>query len=180
MRVGSYEEALAEAIPEELARDTDVRGSGSDKKRRRPIATERPQWHRAGQNIVKYVETQRPGAPSLRAGICREVALVDVHADTALHALQRPRMIRYADAQLDSAGIEVGLRLNASAPAVWQFLGGKNDLNGFGQRRGYAVSFSGAHRHMRFPLRLQIIQRPSLCSAAICHAGCHIMIFILP
>jgi hypothetical protein len=40
-------------------------------------------------------------------------------------------------------GMEVGLRSNSSAPAVWQFLAAPDKLNAFGQRRGYAISTSG-------------------------------------
>ncbi len=39
-------------------------------------------------------------------------------------------------------GTEVGLRLNASAPAVWQFIA-EDRPNAFGSPRGYAVSITG-------------------------------------
>jgi hypothetical protein len=42
-------------------------------------------------------------------------------------------------------GTEAGLRLNASAPAVWQFVS-DSQRNAFGQPRGYAVSFTGQPR----------------------------------
>lgn len=66
---------------------------------RRPLRRQRPGWHAAAADVVKFVETARPGG-------------------------------------------EAGLRLNASAPAVWQFV---SDVqrNAFGQPRGYAVAFTG-------------------------------------
>jgi hypothetical protein len=39
-------------------------------------------------------------------------------------------------------GTEAGLRLNASAPVVWQFVS-DSERNALGQPRGYAVAFTG-------------------------------------
>lgn len=60
-----------------------------------------------------------------------------------------PNIVKYVETK--QPGVEVGMRSNSSAPAVWQFLAANSSRNAFGQRRGYAISMSGGKARQLLP-----------------------------
>ena len=62
-------------------------------------------------------------------------------------------------------GTEAGLRLNGSAPAVWQFVSDAQ-RNAFGQPRGYAVAFTGELSSCNMPEVLFLYTPDTVIAAA--------------